>query len=124
MDRFQREFPDYPAASLPVIPAHWIDESWRNEACPFWQISPSMGVYVDYPDATQREFPENERFIIVPLDNRQHCDGEGRATDEWRDVLAAEYEARIGYNPFTDDPTMTVEAVAQTLAEYVREAGE
>ena len=33
-------------------------------------------------------------------------------------ALGAEYEALIGYNPFSDDPSISVETVRQTLADY------
>lgn len=35
-----------------------------------------------------------------------------------REQLGAEYLAKIGYNPFEDDPTISEAEVAQTLAEY------
>ena len=39
--------------------------------------------------------------------------------DAWeRDALAKEYVSKIGYDPFEDDPTITVAEVRQTLAEY------
>lgn len=40
-----------------------------------------------------------------------------------RAALAAEYVNLIGYDPFADDPSLTVEDVRQTLAEYKVEAG-
>lgn len=33
-------------------------------------------------------------------------------------ALAREYVATIGYDPFEDDPTISADEVAQTLAEY------
>lgn len=39
-------------------------------------------------------------------------------TTKTKAELAAEYLDKIGYDPFEDDPTMTVEEVAQLLAEY------
>lgn len=35
-----------------------------------------------------------------------------------REILAAEYVRKIGYNPFEDDPTITADEVQQTLEEY------
>jgi hypothetical protein len=40
------------------------------------------------------------------------------ACAEVRRILAAEYVAKIGYNPFEDDPTTSAEEVANTLREY------
>jgi hypothetical protein len=33
-------------------------------------------------------------------------------------ALGAEYKSRIGYDPFEDDPTTTIDEVRQTLAEH------
>ncbi len=40
------------------------------------------------------------------------------ANAEVRRILAAEYVAKIGYDPFEDDPTTSAEEVANTLREY------
>ena len=40
------------------------------------------------------------------------------ACAEVRRILAAEYVAKIGYDPFRDDPTTSAEEVANTLREY------
>jgi hypothetical protein len=36
--------------------------------------------------------------------------------------LAAEYVEKIGYDPFEDDPSISVEEVARTLTEWDAEA--
>lgn len=38
-----------------------------------------------------------------------------------RASLAAEYKAKIGYDPFEDDPSISEETVRQTLAEWDQE---
>lgn len=42
--------------------------------------------------------------------------------DQDRAQLAAEYVDRIGYDPFEDDPTISIGDVRQTLREYHEEA--
>lgn len=41
--------------------------------------------------------------------------------DQARAQLAAEYVDLIGYDPFEDDPTISIEDVRQTLREYHEE---
>lgn len=41
---------------------------------------------------------------------------------ERKNDLRIYYEERVGYDPFEDDPTITVEQVRQLLAEYEKEA--
>ncbi len=122
---YATEFPAFDAATLPVIPAHWQDQSWSNEACPFWLIGPDMGVYIDHADPALREWEAPTRFSVVEMQDGMHTqDGCNILidTDDWKAVLALEYKARIGYDPFEDDADMTVETVAETLAEYAAEA--
>ena len=88
---YTTEFPDYDASTLPSIPAHWEDKSYRNDCSPFWLISPSLGVFIDYADEAQREFKECSRFTVVRMEEGQHCDrdeGPLLATDDWQEVLA------------------------------------
>lgn len=66
MSRLTEEFPSFPTASLPSIPSAWEDTSWHNDACPSW-CSPTRltQVYVDFPEASEREFPESCRFTVT-----------------------------------------------------------
>lgn len=83
-DKMAREFPDYDPADLPAIPADWLDISWHNDACPSWQIDSAtlpLFVYVDYADATRREFPEISRFSV-------HWEGDCLfESDDWNAIL-------------------------------------
>ncbi len=38
-----------------------------------------------------------------------------------KESIAGEYENLIGYNPFDDDPTLSIEEVQQILNEYKAE---
>lgn len=62
------EFPDFPAADLPEIPDWWADQSWRNDACPFWVAAPTTGIFVDYSDPAAREYVGGPRFVVVRLE--------------------------------------------------------
>lgn len=87
---FRDQFPDFDPAAMPAIPANWTDDSWRNEPCPFFTVSPSWGVYVDYENAAEREFPESPRFVVVRMDHGQHMGtlpAPPLATDDWDHVL-------------------------------------
>ncbi len=99
LPRLRSEFPDYPVADLPAIPAHWEDASWHNDACPFFTIAPMVGMFVDYPDQAQRE-TGGERFTVVPLEDGQHV-AEARTLyhgDDWSEALATAIAAAFVAN--------------------------
>lgn len=83
---YQTEFPDFPAADLPAIPAHWQDQSWHNDACPSWQGPKGLRVYVDFADPALREGGEHSphRFTVVDDEG----DWVGLHTDDWAAVVA------------------------------------
>ena len=124
---FKEEFPDFDPADMPAIPAGFDDVSWHNDMCPsFLNERAGLIIFVDYAEPAKREFPECPRFSVATWDNGA-CETT-MDSEEWADVLAhvrsalaAEYVARIGYNPFEDNPAETIESVNQTLSEYVAE---
>ena len=66
LSRLAREFPDYPADSLPTIPAGFVDRSWRNETLPsFIHEESGVVLWCDYPNPLQREWPDAPRFSAV-----------------------------------------------------------
>lgn len=83
------EFPTYPQDSLPaLIPPSWQDASWHNDVCPSFLINGTVRVWLDWPTAHEREFPDGARFTVTtePTDE----DSEGRtlfASDDWAAVL-------------------------------------
>jgi hypothetical protein len=89
---YQTEFPNFPVADLPAIPAGWQDESWHNDACPFFLANPSLGVWVDYADPQQSDFGDEReaRFMVVPMEDGQHPDSAEAllVTDDWDALLA------------------------------------
>lgn len=86
---FATEFPDFPAADMPALPASFVDCSWKNDTCPSI-MSDDLGllIFIDYADASLREFPDSKRFIITNEDGACFLD-----TDDWAAVLAFIAEA-------------------------------
>jgi len=92
---YRTEFPDFDPADMPAIPEGFEDTSWGVENCP------SIGkgdvrVFIDYADASKREFPEVSRFSV-------HKDGELVIdSDDWNAILTtlAEIDALQGKRMF------------------------
>jgi hypothetical protein len=86
MNGYRAEFPDLDADGAAKIDAllatgGWEDTSWHNEPCPRL-LCDVFELFIDYADASVREFPEAARFSMHD---------EGRVvleTDDWADVLA------------------------------------
>lgn len=139
---YQTEFPDYPVASMPAIPEGFTDRSWRNEACPcFIHEASGVMLLIGYPDPEQRDW-DGARFLAMRCPTYHpeagwQIDGEMIElfeSDDWATVerslpnfikpaLAAIYAERIGYDPFADDPSITIAEVAQALIEHANAAG-
>jgi hypothetical protein len=89
---FQTEFPDFPAADMPAIPAGFEDSSWHNDVCPTIQSSAlRLSIFLDYADPAQREFgADTNRFLVLELDADGCYTGEQPlvATDDWSEVLS------------------------------------
>lgn len=93
LPRLLVEFPGYPVATLPPIPEHWEDASWHNDAAPFFIINPSLGIWIDYPEPSQRESGDDVcRFCVVRLKDGQHLtdltDPTVGQDDDWFGILA------------------------------------
>jgi len=88
---YRDEFPTFPEADLPPIPASWSDLSWHNDASPFFLITDAMGVWVDFADPALSDLGENReaRFALVPMRDGQHVE-EGCLlySDDWNAILA------------------------------------
>ncbi len=100
LPRLRSEFPDYPVADLPAIPAHWSDDSWHNDAAPFFTIAPMVGMFIDWPVAADRETVEQSRFTVVPLDDGQHV-ADARTLyhgDDWNEALSTAIAAAFVAN--------------------------
>lgn len=78
------EFPDFPQSSLPTIPSEWECTAWHNDACPSWSTSKGHHVFVDYPETSEREFPESGRFTVSDIDNGDVL----YHGDDWNEVIS------------------------------------
>lgn len=88
MHTFQTEFPDFDPATLPAIPSHWVDSSWRNDACPSFEAGEGLRVWVDYADPANREFPESPRFGLQACEKNEGAAlADIVASDLWEDIL-------------------------------------
>lgn len=81
---FTEEFPDFPADTMPAIPEGWADVSWHNDTCPSFETRNGLTVFVDYADASLREFPEAPRFSIQQTFSRDDM----MASDDFDAILA------------------------------------
>ena len=90
LGRLADEFPDFDLATLPDIPADWVDDSWHNDACPSFTAGPdgALKIYVDYDSLELREHPDlTFRFSVSSYneagDMLTHLE-----TNDWASVLA------------------------------------
>lgn len=83
-------------------------------------ITDSEGCDHTLSDASAND-PGKPDFWLVGIHD-EDSDGDymeaGTAGDAIKAALALEYRDVIGYDPFEDDPSITVEEVAETLREY------
>lgn len=87
---FRTEFPDYPADQMPTIPEGFADCSWHNDGCPyFWNEEKRLGLFVDYPDPSDRETPETSRFMLLRTDSDGGPGAMVEDSDDWDAITAA-----------------------------------
>jgi hypothetical protein len=92
LPKWQAEFPEWRADTIPALGSDWTDSSWHNDACPSFIHEPS-GVLLwcgDGPDGGDYEFIQMQADSVNgwqhgPIDGASllHCDTIG----EVRDVL-------------------------------------
>lgn len=84
-------FPDFNPATMPAIPAGWVDVSWKHDACPcFWHPIHKMRLWIDYAEPDDRDIPVCPRFTLVPCDDdMEEVDHPLFHTDDWDTILAA-----------------------------------
>jgi hypothetical protein len=113
---FTREFPDFPAADMPAIPAGFEDVSWHNDSCPsFMNEAAGLILFVDFADTAKREYPETTRFNVNVWEDG-NTGIEVVASDEWQVVLdAIAARAKLA---------IVVPAVESNIAETIRLARE
>lgn len=89
--KFHTEFPDYPATEMPGVPEGYgfVETSWHNDMCPsFTSDEIGMTLWIDYPHADDREFPDSKRFVIQSQDHGVETGEFSLNTDDWNEVLA------------------------------------
>ena len=84
MNACHSEFPDYPLSDLPAMPEGFADSSWHNDTCPSY-LDEAFGlqVFMDYVDATKREYDGGLRFSVIRIDDSNAVFG----SDSWAEVL-------------------------------------
>lgn len=85
----REEFPDYPVASLPDVPADWAETSWHNDVSPSFEAPNGCRIFIAYPDKADREFPEMPRFCVLAPDTEEGSGETVIESDDWAAVLAA-----------------------------------
>lgn len=74
------QFPDFPADAMPMLPAGFMDRSWRNEACPsIIHEESGVVVWIGHPDPALREW-DGGRFTVHKCGTR--CPAAGWQFDE------------------------------------------
>lgn len=95
---FQTEFPDYPVADMPAMPAHgdFVDTSWHNDTCPSI-TSDALGlhIWIDFADKSVREFEDGPRFIVVRQGHGIEVGETILETDDWDEVLSFIEQERL-----------------------------
>jgi len=118
-DKVEAAFPDYPVASLPALPAGFVDSSWHNDACPsMTPTDESLVVFVDYPDEAERELSGVKRFSVQTLIDDTAGPHELINTDDWAEVLATIQAFKEG------DGTMTRDEALQIVIDLATRWGE
>jgi hypothetical protein len=99
---WQYAFRDFPVADMPAVPKDWKDDSWHNDACPFFNTPNALGVFVDYANIDAREH-DGPRFNVVRMnDDGTHMTESDTvlATDDWQAVL--DFVSTYGTAPKTE----------------------
>lgn len=122
---YTSEFPDFPPADMPAIPADWQDESWHNDSCPsFYAPGKGVRVFVDYADPDLRDIPDMPRFSV----HRVPCGTVLFQGDDWQGVLAflAGYQPRVKKADLAEVSDIAIAGAARTddLDDAVRQLQE
>jgi len=82
-----KEFPTFDQSTLPAIPAGFVDTSWVNDQCPnFLGMGDTLGLFIDFADPADRDFPESSRFTLHDWDGGSV--GIIAHSDDWSEILA------------------------------------
>lgn len=86
---YQIEFPDYPVADMPSIPAGFVDVSWHNDAClSFMNEERRLVIWCDFADPAMREYGDDHpRFSLNRTDECGAFESDVWAGDDFGEVL-------------------------------------
>jgi hypothetical protein len=88
---YREEFPKFDPATMPALPAEWLDNSWHNDTMPhFDHAECPLSIWIDYLDPADREHQEGCRFSVYRLDGDGQFADDGLPvlqTDDWSAVL-------------------------------------
>jgi hypothetical protein len=91
MRTYQSEFPDFRSEWIPQLPEGFVDTSWHNDACPsFTDDVLGLVVWINYPDADQREWEGSGRYGLTHLDeDGEHAQDLSRDidSDDWDEIM-------------------------------------
>lgn len=87
-------FPEILLADMPDVPPGFEDVSWRTDACPCYaRVRGGRGilnVWVDYPNAEERESGCEKRFSLVAGPSAFADESSVIIdTDDWEEILMA-----------------------------------
>jgi hypothetical protein len=108
-------FPDFDVATLPPIPSHWRDVSYKNDACPSWLVN-ELQVFIDYADPDAREVA-GARFHVLD----QPTGDALLSTDAWPDVLNFVHLAGVALPPV--EPDQDEDALTRVYDQFLAVTG-
>jgi hypothetical protein len=124
---YQTAFPDFDRATEidALIAAGWRDESWQNDSAPRVHCGDAV-IWIDYADADKSEVAamggEAGQCTVEYLRDGCFAGDDAQPFPTIKAALGAIYAKTIGYDPFEDDPMITIAEVAETLVGYEAEA--
>jgi hypothetical protein len=93
---FRQEFPNFDPATMPAIPAGFVDNSWHNDAMPsFIDEIHHLTLWVNYANPADRDIQGDVRFVLMRTDE-VGIDLEQLAySDDMADIVRAIANARL-----------------------------
>lgn len=93
---FQTEFPDFPVADMPAIPAGFDDVSWCNDTCPsFLNEAAGLIIFIDFPKVEDREEHAETRFSLRKYEDGTLSSDDDVETDDWLAIMEALIERGV-----------------------------
>jgi hypothetical protein len=91
------QFPDFDLATIPAdLPEDFADRSWRNEPCPsLFSEARQMVLYIDYPDAADRDQPEASRYSLNRADHTGAVVSLIVDSEDWSAIVGALATAKM-----------------------------